>query len=342
MIAFADAIKPPLRARAPLEIQSPGATINGRRAWIQPVKLVITEIKSALPEKGYVFFKYKKNRMAKWKCEEKVDALYASGRQLTSLISKGHRTRPVAGARAHAILQSSDPPNFNQCLSSVNTSMCKVIDTMKMSQSVRKELNIRDILYEATAPGARAKKNSTCFLTLCTWLITHKDELVGVESINLTNIGLSDKSVNMIHFANVLRNGAALASLTHLYLDRNQIGHNGMIAFADAIKPTDEIPMGSLASLTLLDLEGNHIGDAGMTAFADAIKPTDEIPMGSLASLKDLDIGRNQIGDSGKNAFSTVLLFSGSLASLKTLVVDDGHPPALKEVCGDRGIVLRM
>tara|TARA_B110000046_G_scaffold71958_1_gene79833 strand:- start:4782 stop:5039 length:258 start_codon:yes stop_codon:yes gene_type:complete len=64
----------------------------------------------------------------------------------------------------------------------------------------------------------------------------------------------------MNHFANVLRN-VELASLTHLYLERDQIGDNGMIAFADAIKPTDEIPMGALVSLKTLLVDGGPLGD---------------------------------------------------------------------------------
>jgi hypothetical protein len=102
----------------------------------------------------------------------------------------------------------------------------------------------RDILQKVT-PSVAGVDESTCFPTLCTWLITHKGELVDVKSIILTDIDLSTTSVNMNHFANVLRN-VELASLTHLYLERDQIGDNGMIAFADAIKPTDEIPMGAL------------------------------------------------------------------------------------------------
>ena len=107
-------------------------------------------------------------------------------------------------------------------------------------------------------------------------------------------------------FSTALSSGA-LASLEKLYVSENQIGDEGIKAFSSALSS------GSLGSLTHLDLDNNRIGDAGMIAFANAIKPTDEIPMGSLASLK-------------------------------TLYVDDGpmgtDHPALKAVCGARGIQL--
>ena len=44
-----------------------------------------------------------------------------------------------------------------------------------------------------------------------------------------------------------------------------------------------------------------------MIAFADAITPTDEFPKGALASLQSLEIDDNEIGDDGMEAFSTAL-----------------------------------
>lgn len=55
-----------------------------------------------------------------------------------------------------------------------------------------------------------------------------------------------------------------------------------------------------------------------MIAFADAIKPTDEVPMGSLASLEALFLGDNQISDNGMEAFSAALS-SGAMGSLLEL-----------------------
>ena len=51
---------------------------------------------------------------------------------------------------------------------------------------------------------------------------------------------------------------------------------------------------------------GNQIGDSGMIAFADAIKPTAEIPMGALASLGWLYLVNNPASDSAKNAVKAV------------------------------------
>ena len=341
--------------------------------------------------------------MAKWKCEEKVDALYAGGRP--PLISSIHkrRTRSVARAQAtvHKVLDQDDlielilqqrsdgdpynhfrnepsgpaavntsfltainrlrpsPPNYDKCMRSVDTTMRTLIANMKMPQSVRnpKVLNIRKILQKVTASVAGVDE-STCFPTLCTWLITHKGELVDVKSINLTIIDLSDKSENMNHFANVLRNGAlatltsldlgynqigdegtkvfstalssgALANLTKLDLTFNQIGDEGMQAFSTAISS------GSLGSLQFLNLDGNQISDAGMKSFSDAIA------MGSLASLQALWLNGNQIGDEGMKAFSSALS-SGALVLPKLAEVfvlgNPGDKTGMKKACSARGI----
>jgi hypothetical protein len=100
-----------------------------------------------------------------------------------------------------------------------------------------------------------------------------------------------------------------------------------------------------MANLKELDLFSNQIGDAGMIAFADAIKPTPENPMGSLALLERLFLVGNQIGDEGMKAFSSAI-YSGSLASLRTLFIDDGlwlgtpDLQQLKAACEARGIYL--
>ena len=44
-----------------------------------------------------------------------------------------------------------------------------------------------------------------------------------------------------------------------------------MIAFSDALKPKSNFPMGALATLTYLDLESNQLGDEGMKAFSTAL-----------------------------------------------------------------------
>ena len=59
-----------------------------------------------------------------------------------------------------------------------------------------------------------------------------------------------------------------------------------MIAFAEALKPTPNFPMGSMLNLGRSTSTGTTFGDAGMIAFAGAIKPTAEDPIGSLPALE--------------------------------------------------------
>ena len=61
-----------------------------------------------------------------------------------------------------------------------------------------------------------------------------------------------------------------------------------------------------LANLVDLQLGNNQIGDTGMIAFVDAIKPTDEIPMGGLGCLQKLELHSNPASDSAKNAVQAV------------------------------------
>ena len=64
---------------------------------------------------------------------------------------------------------------------------------------------------------------------------------------NVTEIHLGHN--NAIEALSLAIASGALPNLLDLGLGYNQIGDSGMIAFADAIKPTDEIPMGALPSL---------------------------------------------------------------------------------------------
>ena len=67
-----------------------------------------------------------------------------------------------------------------------------------------------------------------------------------------------------------------------------------------------------MGNLKTLRVEGNNISDTGMVAFANAIKPTPENPMGSLRSLEILDLGDNQIGDAGMIEFSRQISIGSS------------------------------
>ena len=88
---------------------------------------------------------------------------------------------------------------------------------------------------------------------------------------------------------------------------RREITDSDMAVFSFAVS------RGALASLEVLSFGGNPVGDSGMITFADAIKPTDEIPMGALASLRTLNVDDGPMGT---------------------------DHPALKAVCGARGIQL--
>ena len=104
----------------------------------------------------------------------------------------------------------------------------------------------------------------------------------------------------------------SLASLDQLYLFSSNIGNAGMIAFSEAIEPTDKFPMGSLVKLEGLYLNSNQISDDGMKAFSTAIAS------GSLPKLEMLGLAANQIGYEGITAFSTAIA-SRSMAKLKML-----------------------
>ena len=67
-----------------------------------------------------------------------------------------------------------------------------------------------------------------------------------------------------------------------LYLYNNDIGDAGIEALAKATIN------GAMANVTFLDLSVNQIGDNGMAAFAQAIKPTSEGGSGALPALTEL------------------------------------------------------
>ena len=182
---------------------------------------------------------------------------------------------------------------------------------------------------------------------------------------NLTKIDGSSRHLNdeaTVTLSSTIATGT-LTELVDLRLNCNDIGDNGMIAFADAIKPSEAqgklanldhldisynrigdkgmgafsfaLGSGALASLTHLVLDSNQIGDAGITAFAGAIRS------GALASLEALYLDSNQIGDGGMKAFSGALSY-GALPELKQVVVQSGHEyhTQLVAACEPRGIVI--
>ena len=98
----------------------------------------------------------------------------------------------------------------------------------------------------------------------------------------------------------------ALAQLTTLYLQGNQIGDAGCTTLAEACG------RGPLAQLTRLLLDEAKIGDAGCTALAEACG------RGALAKLTMLGLGRNQIADPGCTALAKAC-GRGALAQLKQI-----------------------
>ena len=158
------------------------------------------------------------------------------------------------------------------------------------------------------------------------------------EICKLTTLRLKNKNLNPTHmttFSRAIANGA-LGALRQLALDSNQIGDAGIIAFANAIKPTPQNPMGALGSLVKLDLYRNRIGDVGMQSFASAVAS------GALPLLEQLFLFNNAIGDAGLAAFADAIAANGALPALKEVWVDDKHMrhPQLVAACQPRGIAI--
>ena len=89
------------------------------------------------------------------------------------------------------------------------------------------------------------------------------------QKLYLYNNDIGDAGIEALAKATI--NGA-MANVTFLDLSVNQIGDNGMAAFAQAIKPTSEGGSGALAQLTWLSLTGNPASQSAQQAAKDAIK----------------------------------------------------------------------
>ena len=136
----------------------------------------------------------------------------------------------------------------------------------------------------------------------------------------------------MVAFANAIEPTpenpmGALAKLKYLFLTDNQVGDEGIKAFASAIAS------GALGSCQVINLRSNNIGEAGMQAFSDAIRS------GALGLCTTIYLGENKIGDVGMQALATAVS-SGALPAFKKIVVPDGleNHPALVAACKPRGI----
>ena len=149
--------------------------------------------------------------------------------------------------------------------------------------------------------------------------------LRALKTLYLTSNEIGDEGMKA--FAAAM---GSLAGLTTLRLNNNKIGDEGMKAFAAA--------SGSLEALEDLDLSGNNIGDVGMTEFSRAISS------GSLKTLKALYLGGNQIGDAGMTDLSRAIA-NGSMASFDFLYIpntflSDATRGQLNVVCKSRGVMV--
>jgi len=89
-----------------------------------------------------------------------------------------------------------------------------------------------------------------------------EEEIMDRVSLVWSNTSLSDQ--DCVGLAILIASGA-LANLTKLYLNENQIGDEGIKVFSSALAS------GALANMTGLRLGGNWIGDAGIKIFSETV-----------------------------------------------------------------------
>ena len=144
----------------------------------------------------------------------------------------------------------------------------------------------------------------------------------------------------MVTFSEVITSGL-LPKLKTLDLSYHHLTYKGIDAFASAIGNGALESLTDLSLATTLGMR-DTMGDAGMIALANAIKPTPENPIGSLRKLEILYVYGNKIGASGAIALADAI-DSKALPSLRTLCIDNSRltqHPQLKVACAARGIKL--
>ena len=109
-----------------------------------------------------------------------------------------------------------------------------------------------------------------------------KGERLSVNKLKITG-GISAEQMQRI--AEVIQQSS---SMTHVYLDKNNIAAAGASALADALKVS--------CSVTTVGLGENQIGDAGAIALADALKES--------SSMASVDLSSNNIGADGARALA--------------------------------------
>jgi Ran GTPase-activating protein (RanGAP) involved in mRNA processing and transport len=153
-----------------------------------------------------------------------------------------------------------------------------LIERMKMKYKISEILNSGDIdaLKAALAGVKKLDLNSFIGFFNISSLLTEKSVLLLAESLKSNN------------------------SLTHLFLQGNDMGDTGGSAIGEVLKSNN--------SLTMVDLKWNQLGDSGAAAIAEALKINN--------SLLALNLSNNKIEDSGGASIGEALKINNSLTAL--------------------------
>jgi len=138
--------------------------------------------------------------------------------------------------------------------------------------------------------------------------------LKALSCLNLSQNSISDGGCRA--FAEAALAGSSFSKLTEFLVAHNQIGDEGVAAFAKVLGA------GVLPKLAFLNFNHNVIGNKGAASLADAINAT-------RVSLKYIRLAENQIGDPGMKALEQAFLEG---ADCEECDVDDnpGDPAAVK------------
>ncbi|KOO27154.1 hypothetical protein Ctob_012414 [Chrysochromulina tobinii] len=145
-----------------------------------------------------------------------------------------------------------------------------------------------------------------------------------LTELNLTGNNIGDEGA--VAIAEALKVNAAV---TNLFLIYNNIGDEGAIAIAEALKVN--------AVVTNLHLDANNIGAEGAKAIAEALKVN--------AVLTALGLCDSDIGDDGANAIAEALKVNSVLTelNLESNNIGDTGEKAVQDVVKDRsGFVLML
>ena len=143
-------------------------------------------------------------------------------------------------------------------------------------------------------------------------ILAKKEEDLPIKMLNLSGNNLSDECISDLFS----RASAALCSLQHLYLSRNNIGAEGLKTMLET-KP--------FFNLMTLDLSYNPLGDSGLYSLQKVVRSNTE--------LKSLNLrGSLTYGDAVKNAALITTLVNALPTALSSLDISEnnlGVPEAL-------------